>query len=40
MGNPDEEVLVVPRASIVPGDGWLGVRRHGLDEALAAVARD
>ena len=40
MGNPDEEVLVVPRASIVPGDGWLGVRRDGLDEALAAVARE
>ena len=40
MGNPDEEVLVVPRASIVPGDGWLGVRRDGLEEALAAVRRD
>ena len=38
VGNPDEQVLVVPRASIVPGDGWLGVRRDGLDEALAAVA--
>ena len=40
MGDPDEQVLVVPRASIVPGDGWLGVRRDGLDEALDAVRRD
>lgn len=40
MGNPDERVLVVPRASIVPGDGWLGVRTDGLDEALDAVRRD
>ena len=40
MGSPDEEVLVVPRASIVPGDGWLGVRRDGLDAALDAVRRD
>ena len=40
MGNPDEAVLVVPRASIVPGDGWLGVRSDGVDEALAAVTRD
>jgi predicted NUDIX family phosphoesterase len=40
VGNPDEEVLVVPRASIVPGGGWLGVRRDGLDEALDAVERE
>ena len=40
MGDPDEEVLVVPRASIVPGDGWLGVRRDGLDLALDVVRRD
>ena len=40
MGNPDEEVLVVPRASIVPGDGWLGVRRDGLEVALGGVRRD
>ena len=40
MGDPDEEVLVVPRASIVPGDGWLGVRRDGLAAALQAVRRD
>ncbi len=40
MGDPDEQVLVVPRGSIVPGDGWLGVRRDGLDEALDAVRRD
>ena len=24
----------------MPGDGWLGVRRDGLDDALAAVRRD
>ena len=40
MGDPDEEVLVVPRASIVPGDGWLGVRSDGLAAALHAVRRD
>ncbi len=40
MGNPDELVLAVPRASLVPGDGWLGVRRMDLGEALAVVARD
>ena len=40
MGDPDEQVLVVPRASIVPGDGWLGVRRDGIEAALEAVRRD
>jgi predicted NUDIX family phosphoesterase len=40
VGNSDEEVLVVPRASIVSGGGWLGVRRDGLDEALDAVERE
>jgi predicted NUDIX family phosphoesterase len=40
MGDPEELVLVVPRASLVPGDGWLGVRRGGMDAALGVVARD
>jgi predicted NUDIX family phosphoesterase len=40
MGDPDEQVLVVPRAAIVPGDGWLGVRPGDLGPALAVVARD
>jgi predicted NUDIX family phosphoesterase len=40
MGSPDEQVLVVPRAALVPGAGWLGVRRVDLDDALAIVARD
>lgn len=40
MGGPDEQVLVVPRESIVPGPGWLGVRRDGVAEALATVARE
>jgi predicted NUDIX family phosphoesterase len=39
MGNPDEQVLVVPRASIVPGEGWLGVRRVDLRDALGVVER-
>ena len=39
MGDPGEQVLVVPRAFIVPGDGWLGVRRDGMAAALDAVAR-
>ena len=40
MGDPGEQVLVVPREVIVPGDGWLGVRRDGVEAALAAVARE
>ncbi len=40
MGDPDEQVLVVPRDAIVPGDGWLGVRPGSLDDALAVVARE
>lgn len=39
MGSPDEQVLVVPRDALVDGDGWLGVRRHGMDGALQVVAR-
>jgi predicted NUDIX family phosphoesterase len=35
-----EQVLVVPREAIVPGEGWLGVRRDGVEVALAAVARE
>jgi len=38
MGNPDEQVLVVARGAIVPGDGWLGVRRGDLADALVTVA--
>jgi predicted NUDIX family phosphoesterase len=40
MGGPDERVLVVPRAALVPGEGWLGVRRLDLGVALTVVARD
>ena len=40
MGDPDERVLVVPRAALVDGEGWLGVRRGGLEAALAIVARE
>jgi predicted NUDIX family phosphoesterase len=40
MGDPDEQVLVVPRAALVPGDGWLGVRRGDLAAALEVVARE
>jgi predicted NUDIX family phosphoesterase len=39
MGNPEEQVLVVPRGALVAGEGWLGVRRGGLDDALDVVAR-
>ena len=39
MGEPSERVLVVPRATIVPGEGWLGVRRDGIEAALEAVDR-
>ncbi|MCJ7711345.1 MAG: hypothetical protein MUQ32_11025 [Chloroflexi bacterium] len=40
MGDPTEQVLVVPREAIVPGTGWLGVRRDGIDAALSVVTRD
>jgi predicted NUDIX family phosphoesterase len=39
VGDPEEQVLVVPREAIVPGEGWLGVRRDGIATALDAVAR-
>jgi predicted NUDIX family phosphoesterase len=39
VGDPGELVLVVPREIVVPGEGWLGVRRDGVDAALEAVAR-
>jgi predicted NUDIX family phosphoesterase len=35
-----EQVLVVPRASIVDGAGWLGIRAAHLDEILGVIARD
>ncbi len=40
VGDPEERVLVVPRASIVPEPGWLGVRRDGVAVALETVARE
>lgn len=40
MGDPSEQVLVVPRETIVPGAGWLGVRRDGIDAALSVVTRE
>jgi predicted NUDIX family phosphoesterase len=39
VGGPEEQVLVVPREAIVPGGGWLGVRRDGIATALDTVAR-
>lgn len=40
VGNPDELVLVVPREALVPGDGWLGVKRVDLAAALDVVHRE
>jgi predicted NUDIX family phosphoesterase len=40
VGDPDELVLVVPRAALVPGDGWLGVRPSDLGHELETVARE
>jgi predicted NUDIX family phosphoesterase len=40
MGDPEERVLVVPRAALVPGEGWLGIRLGGMDDALGVVARE
>ena len=36
----DEQVLVVPRASLMADPGWLGVRAEGTAEFEAIVARD
>lgn len=38
--SDDELVLVVPRASAIPGEAWQGIRAVDLDEILATVARD
>ncbi len=40
MADHDERVLVVPRTSIMPGGGWLGLRRDGLAAALQTIARE
>ncbi|MBA2314106.1 MAG: hypothetical protein H0V87_01855 [Chloroflexi bacterium] len=34
-----EQVYVVPRAALVPGDGWHGVRTAALDEALGLIGQ-
>lgn len=34
-----EEVLVVPRAAVIDGAGWRGVRADGVDRVLEAVRR-
>jgi predicted NUDIX family phosphoesterase len=34
-----ERVLVVPRASVIDGDGWRGLAAVGVEGVLAAVAR-
>ena len=40
MGSPEEQVLVVPRASVIDGEGWLGVRRESPGPTLEAVRRE
>ena len=37
MGDPAEQVLVVPREAIVPGEGWLGVRHVEAKRNAAPV---
>ncbi len=37
---PDELVLVVPRESVMAGDGWRGVTAEGVDETLATIGRE
>ena len=39
MGDPDEQVLVVPRAALVDDAGWTGVRRGDLAAELEVVER-
>jgi predicted NUDIX family phosphoesterase len=38
--TPEELVLVVPRAAVIPGRGWRGVRGAELEAFLALVKRD
>ncbi|MFL5770784.1 MAG: hypothetical protein ACJ765_11970 [Chloroflexota bacterium] len=42
QGAPDdgEQVLVVPRHSVIEGEGWTGVRTEGVDAFLASVDRE
>ena len=35
----DELVYVVPRAVVMPGDGWYGIRSDALGAALEAIER-
>lgn len=35
-----ERVLVVPRASVIDGDGWRGVSGDGVERVLAAADRE
>ena len=38
--SPQEQVLVIPRASIMPDPGWLGVTTAGLDGFEGLVSRE
>jgi predicted NUDIX family phosphoesterase len=40
VSKDDEQVLVVPREALVPGEGWTGVRPGDLVAELAVVAAD
>ncbi len=39
MTNEVEQVYVVPRRALVPGDGWHGVRTAGLPDALRVIGQ-
>jgi predicted NUDIX family phosphoesterase len=40
VSGAGERVLVVPRTSVIPDAGWLGVRRDGVEGLLETVARE
>ncbi len=40
MTKDDEQVLVVPRDALVPGEGWTGVRQGDLALEVGIAARD
>ena len=40
MTKDDEQVLVVPRGALVPGEGWTGVRPGDLAAEVEVVERD
>ena len=37
MTGVEESILVVPREIVIPGEGWLGLREVGMEQAIEAI---